>query len=99
VRWTLAAVLLLAPTAPAWGDEQLATEAQRLGYSIGYQVGGDFRRDELPLDIELLVEGVRHALDGAEPRLSREQMHESLTGLQSASEDARSPGTGETDTP
>jgi FKBP-type peptidyl-prolyl cis-trans isomerase FklB len=90
---------MLAPTAPARAGEALATEAQRLGYSIGYQVGGDFRRDGLPLDIELLVEGVRHALDGADPRLSREQMRESLTGLQNASEAVRSPDAGEAETP
>ena len=87
----LAAALLALLAAPAWGGEPLATDAQRLGYSIGYQVGGDFRRDGLPLDVEDVVEAVRHALEGAEPRLSPEQMRESLEWLRQASDAARRP--------
>lgn len=89
MRRALFVAVLVALATPAWGDGDLETDAQRLGYSVGYQVGGDFRRDGLPLDVERVIEGVQHALEGVEPRLSREQMRESLLWLQEQSEAAR----------
>jgi FKBP-type peptidyl-prolyl cis-trans isomerase FklB len=89
MRCALVVALLVGLAAPAWGGEDLETDAQRLGYSVGYQVGGDFRRDGLPLDVERVIEGVRHALEGAEPRLSPQQMRESLIWLEEQSEAAR----------
>jgi len=93
VRSALAtAAALVGLALPAAGGEKLATDAQRLGYSIGYQVGGDFRRDGLPLDVESVIEGARHALEGVEPRLSPEQMRQSLEWLRKASEAAKRRG-------
>ena len=89
MRRVLCVSVLLWLAAPAWGGEGLDTDAQRLGYSVGYQVGGDFRRDGLPLDVERIIEGMQHALEGVEPALSREQMRESLLWLQGESEAAR----------
>jgi FKBP-type peptidyl-prolyl cis-trans isomerase FklB len=57
------------------------SEKQKLSYSIGYQVGGDFRRQSLELDPELVVRGVRDAQAGAEPLMTPEEMREALTEL------------------
>jgi FKBP-type peptidyl-prolyl cis-trans isomerase FklB len=57
------------------------SEKQKLSYSIGYQVGGDFRRQSLELDPELVVRGVRDAQVGAEPLMTPEEMREALTEL------------------
>ena len=56
-------------------------EQQKLSYSIGYQVGGDFRRQGLEIDPELVVRGVLDALADAEPQMTPEAMRESLTEL------------------
>jgi FKBP-type peptidyl-prolyl cis-trans isomerase FklB len=56
-------------------------EKQKLSYSIGYQVGGDFRRQGLSIDPELMVKGVRDALAGSEPLLTPEEMRKTLTEL------------------
>jgi FKBP-type peptidyl-prolyl cis-trans isomerase FklB len=85
----LCVAVLLGIATPAWGGEGFDSDAQRLGYSVGYQVGGDFRRDGLPLDVERVIEGLQHALEGVEPALSREQMRESLLWLQEESEATR----------
>jgi hypothetical protein len=66
----------------AWAEAPPTTEAERLGYAIGYQVGNDFRRGALPLDIDPLLEGLRCALEGATPRLSTEEMRAALEWLQ-----------------
>jgi FKBP-type peptidyl-prolyl cis-trans isomerase FklB len=62
--------------APEPGDE-----SQKLGYSIGYQVGSDFRRQGLSLDPELVVKGVLDALSGAEPLMTTDEMRQTLTEL------------------
>jgi FKBP-type peptidyl-prolyl cis-trans isomerase FklB len=59
----------------------LGNEKQKLGYSIGYQVGGDFRRQGLQIDPERVVKGVLDALAGTEPLVTRDDMRQTLTEL------------------
>jgi hypothetical protein len=61
-----------------------APEGEKLGYAIGRQVGGDFRRLERELDVEALRAGLRDALAGAEPRWSPAAMREALRALEQA---------------
>jgi len=56
-------------------------EKQKLSYSVGYQVGGDFRRLGLPIDAELVVRGVVDALAGSEPLMTPDEMRQVLTEL------------------
>jgi FKBP-type peptidyl-prolyl cis-trans isomerase FklB len=53
-----------------------------LSYSIGYQVGGDFRRQGIEIDPASLVRGVLDAVTGAEPGMTPEEMRATLTELQ-----------------
>ena len=62
------------PTSPAIHDE-------RLGYSIGYQVGQDFRRQAIDIEPEFVVEGVVHALAASETRFTASEMREALIDL------------------
>jgi FKBP-type peptidyl-prolyl cis-trans isomerase FklB len=66
----------LAEESPARGDEK-----QKLSYSVGYQVGGDFRRLGLLIDAELVVRGVVDALAGSEPLMTPDEMRQTLTEL------------------
>jgi FKBP-type peptidyl-prolyl cis-trans isomerase FklB len=66
----------LAGESPDRGDEK-----QKLSYSVGYQVGGDFRRLGLPIDAELAVRGVVDALVGSEPLMTPDEMRQTLTEL------------------
>jgi FKBP-type peptidyl-prolyl cis-trans isomerase FklB len=67
---------LLAGNSPDRGDEK-----QKLSYSVGYQVGSDFRRLGLPIDAELVVRGVVDALAGSEPLMTPDEMRQTLTEL------------------
>jgi len=67
---------LLAGESPDRGEEK-----QKLSYSVGYQVGGDFRRLGLPIDPELVVQGVVDALAGSEPLMTPDEMRQTLTEL------------------
>jgi len=85
-RATLLATLLVAAVlrGPLAADpERAERDEARIGYSIGYQVGGDFRQRGQPLDPEMLIRGVLDALDAVEPRISEPEMQRILTRLQS----------------
>jgi FKBP-type peptidyl-prolyl cis-trans isomerase FklB len=56
-------------------------EAEKVGYSVGYQVGGDYRRQGLALDPDLVVMGVMDALAKVTPALTEAQMREALHDL------------------
>lgn len=54
---------------------------EKISYSIGYQIGGDFKRQGLDLDPDLLVKGIKDAEAGAEPRISAQEMRKTLVDL------------------
>ncbi len=56
-------------------------ETERINYSVGYQIGGDFQRQGWKLNPELLVRGIRDAIEHADPLLSPEQMNATLVSL------------------
>ncbi|NJC89055.1 MAG: peptidylprolyl isomerase [Desulfuromonas sp.] len=60
---------------------ELATEAEKVSYSVGYQVGGDFQRQGWELNPEALVEGLRDAINKGAPRLSPDEMKTTLLNL------------------
>ena len=60
----------------------LSADEAKLGYSIGYQVGGDFRRQSIPIDPELAVWGVKDGLTGSTSALTEDEMLRALTDLQ-----------------
>jgi len=72
---------LLPGLSRATEEPGLEQDKQELSYSIGYQVGGDFRRQGLDIDPEWIVQGVLDALAGAGPRMTPEEMRQTLTEL------------------
>jgi FKBP-type peptidyl-prolyl cis-trans isomerase FklB len=60
---------------------ELKDEKGKISYSVGYQVGGDFKRQGVELDPELLVKGMQDAAVGAEPRIPPQEMRKTLVEL------------------
>ncbi|MBU0480062.1 MAG: FKBP-type peptidyl-prolyl cis-trans isomerase N-terminal domain-containing protein [Proteobacteria bacterium] len=56
-------------------------ESVRLGYSIGFQVGGDFIRQGQEIDPEFVMKGIRDALAGTDPLLTPLEMKNVLIEL------------------
>jgi len=56
-------------------------EKERINYSVGYQLGGDFKRQDLALDPKMLVKGIEDALAEKEPLMTPEQMRTTLVEL------------------
>jgi FKBP-type peptidyl-prolyl cis-trans isomerase FklB len=59
----------------------LENETTRINYSLGYQIGGDFKRQGLALDAEAVVQGIEDALAGGEPLIPQPEMHQILVDL------------------
>jgi len=60
---------------------EIRDENDRIGYSIGYQIGGDFKRQGVDLKSDLVVQGMRDAVQGAKPLLTPEEMNRTLVEL------------------
>jgi FKBP-type peptidyl-prolyl cis-trans isomerase len=56
-------------------------ETTRINYSLGYQIGGDFKRQELEMNPEAVVQGIADALSEAEPKMSEEDMRATLVDV------------------
>jgi FKBP-type peptidyl-prolyl cis-trans isomerase FklB len=81
----------------AGNDETLPGEpGSRISYSIGYQIGGDFRRQDVDIDPEIVLRGIEDAMAGGEPRMQVEEMQSALVELQrrTKAEDRATPQTG-----
>ncbi len=79
----LPAFLLCSLSAPLSAAEvlNLEEETTRINYSLGYQIGGDFKRQGVEMDAEAVVQGIRDALSGTDPQMSPAEMNATLTEL------------------
>jgi len=75
--------LLTAPVGYVGAQDapRLDTENARINYSLGYQIGGDFKRQNVELNTDAVVKGMQDALSGSEPLLSPEEMNDMLVEL------------------
>jgi FKBP-type peptidyl-prolyl cis-trans isomerase FklB len=82
-RVLLAACLAvcLSGVCPAGEKPEPKDESDRIGYSIGYQIGGDFKRQGVELRSDLVVKGIEDALAGAEPLMAPEEMKRTLVEM------------------
>jgi FKBP-type peptidyl-prolyl cis-trans isomerase FklB len=59
----------------------LQDETARISYSLGYQIGGDFKRQGVEMNAEAVVKGIQDALSGAEPAMPATEMQQTLVDL------------------
>ena len=86
LRILWATLLMLALVAPgiAKSAAALKTQKQKFSYTIGYQVGMDFKRKGLDLDINAVLQAIRDAQEGTKPRLDQQQMQQALNNYKEA---------------
>ncbi len=77
----LLGLLLLADTCRAGSGVDPKKEVDKINYSVGYQIGGDFLALGVELNSEALLQGIRDALGKNEPLLPRQQMNSTLVNL------------------
>ena len=59
----------------------LSDEPDRINYSIGHQIGTDFKRQKVELSKQALRLGLQHGLAEKKPLLDKAEMHEMLVDL------------------
>jgi len=74
-------LLLLPGLCSAAEKKELRTETEKINYSVGYQIGGDFKSQGVELDPDALVQGIQDAIKKNKPLLSPEQMNATLVEL------------------
>lgn len=57
------------------------TPKEKYSYSIGYEIGIGMRSDAVNVDLDTVMQGMRDAVGGKEPRLSRDEMRKLLVDL------------------
>jgi len=62
-------------------NEALKDDTSRLSYSVGYQIGFDFKRQQFELRPDILVKGIEDALAGDKMLMTAEEMRQSMAEL------------------
>ncbi len=83
------AIILFAGIASANDRLDLTDQKVQVNYSVGYQVGSDFKRQGMDINPDLLLKGVQDALAGSEPLMNAQEMRTSLMELQKKASAAR----------
>jgi FKBP-type peptidyl-prolyl cis-trans isomerase FklB len=91
---TLSILLMAFAATSATADDglKLDDDNARINYSVGYQVGNDFRRQGVEIDPEIVARGIADAMSGTQPAMSSLEMRKELTDLQRRVTEARKAG-------
>lgn len=60
----------------------ITDEKDIINYTIGYRLGGDFKRQEVEFKQDMLIKGLEDAIAGTSPRVTPEEMRTALMHLQ-----------------
>ena len=72
---------ILTSNVPAAEQATLSDEADRINYSIGHQIGSDFKRQQVDLDEQALRQGMQDGHAGTAPLLDQKEMNDTLVDL------------------
>lgn len=67
------------PETPAPSAEETRTIAS---YALGFQIGSNFANEQVAVDLDALVSGLRTATAGGDPAYAPEQMHQAMESFQ-----------------
>jgi FKBP-type peptidyl-prolyl cis-trans isomerase len=64
------------------GPTALESEDAKVNYTVGWQLGGDYKRQGVPLDADALLAGVSDAIEGKEARIPEAEQRQLLAQVQ-----------------
>jgi FKBP-type peptidyl-prolyl cis-trans isomerase len=79
--------LFLLFSSPALAGEKqneinaLKDNKDRISYSLGYQIGKDFKKEKMELDADEFLKGVNDALGQKQPAIEQEEMNATLSDM------------------
>ena len=70
----LACAVLLAGTGFAQSKGELTTKQDRVSYGIGLGIGRNFKQQEVPVNVDALIRGIKDGLSGAAPAIADQDL-------------------------
>jgi FKBP-type peptidyl-prolyl cis-trans isomerase FklB len=70
-------------------EPKLDTQARKLGYAVGIQMGASLKREGIEPDLDALSLGIRDAMEGHAPRISQEEARAAMMAAREASDQKR----------
>lgn len=74
--------VLIAGCANAGGDTMLKNEKDKVSYSIGLNIGGNFKSQSVDINPDILIKGIKDALSGSKPLMTEKEIQETMTAFQ-----------------
>lgn len=74
-------IILIAGTGLAAEKIELKDETDKINYSIGYQIGGDFLKQGWKIKPEIMMSGILDATNHTEARITADEMNAVLIGM------------------
>jgi FKBP-type peptidyl-prolyl cis-trans isomerase FklB len=71
-------IILSSGSSYASEDQVIKEDKDKVSYSLGYQIGVDFKQQRMDIDTDALLKGVEDALAKMEPRISQDQIQKTL---------------------
>ena len=81
----IAGLIVLGLSGPQQATQQktaLKTQKEKVSYSIGLDIGRNFKEREIDINPDLLLRGIKDALSGATPSMTDSEMREVMTAFQ-----------------
>jgi FKBP-type peptidyl-prolyl cis-trans isomerase FklB len=66
---------------PSTGGVEVASDADKVNYSLGYELGQDLVRDDMGLVPEVLIKGAQDGISGAKPQVRTSERRDVLAGI------------------
>lgn len=85
MRTVLAVILstmLFAGCANAGGDTVLKNEKDKVSYSIGINIGSNFKSQSVDINPDILIKGIKDAISGSKLLMTEKEIQETLTAFQ-----------------
>ena len=77
----LVAILFAASTALAQEKAQLKDDRDKVSYSIGLDIGSTFKKQNMDINPDALMSGLRDGTSGAKPQMTDEEMKNTMTSF------------------
>ena len=71
-----------APEAKPAAASGLTTQEQKVSYILGMNIGSQFKANQVTLDESSFVAGIKTAVDGSEPKLTKEDIQQTMQAFQ-----------------
>lgn len=75
-------IMLVAGQVNAGDNATLKNEKDKVSYSIGLNIGNNFKSQSVDINTDVLLKGIKDALSGGKPLMTEKEIQETMTAFQ-----------------